>query len=167
MEFNKDILNKNWAKLEQEKIIVGSSLDNIQNTELGDYWIFVVTILDNEKGNKNYFTTGWDRDRDLPILFRQSYYDYLNSGVMYSYEEYIEEWLKAYDEESKKQQFIQVTEVCPNCGREITISVSKDTEYLKFCPFCGEQDVYLCSECIDKYGDCNTKIGFCKDKCHL
>ena len=48
----------------------------------------------------------------------------------------------------------EVHEVCPNCGNEIHAFVLGGIESIDVCPFCGEKNVLLCSECMDEIGDC-------------
>lgn len=50
--------------------------------------------------------------------------------------------------------YIFVTECCPNCGQEIDLMIREGEEKIPFCPYCGEKDVLLCSECMEELGDC-------------
>lgn len=54
----------------------------------------------------------------------------------------------------RKYETIPITEVCPNCGKEIAMRVPKGTEKINFCPHCGYKNVYLCSECMEEVGAC-------------
>jgi len=52
-----------------------------------------------------------------------------------------------------------VTEVCPECGTENTISWDvEDAGYRAYCPHCGTP-MLLCSECADR---CGWKDGRCR-----
>lgn len=62
-----------------------------------------------------------------------------------------------------RRTYFEVTECCPQCGEEITTRVEVGTIKLNYCPYCGEQDVLLCSECMALYGDCDRNVGFCKN----
>lgn len=101
MIFNQNII-KGYYPINYQ-IITGSSVDDIYDEELGDHWAFVIAVLDKEKENPNFFTVNFDRDRELSLLFRQSYQDYLNSGCPYCYLEFIQDWLQAYQKEISKE----------------------------------------------------------------
>lgn len=57
-----------------------------------------------------------------------------------------------------------VTECCPRCGREITITWSiEENGYKAFCPYCGGR-LMLCSECAYPHDNCDysTSSDTCK-----
>lgn len=53
-----------------------------------------------------------------------------------------------------ERKTLHVVEVCSNCDHEIEMDVVPGTEKINFCPYCGQKDVYLCSECMEELGDC-------------
>lgn len=64
----------------------------------------------------------------------------------------------------------EVTEVCPNCMREVTISgwdVRKDG-FRAYCPYCGDR-LMLCDECFHRHGDFCDDCDYCSktDTCRF
>ena len=61
----------------------------------------------------------------------------------------------------------EITEVCPNCDREVTMTwVIKQDGYKAFCPYCGHR-LMLCDACLhneNDYNNCDycTKTDSCK-----
>lgn len=55
---------------------------------------------------------------------------------------------------------IEVTEMCPYCGREVSMFWGIEADgYKAFCPYCGER-LMLCGECSDC--DYDSRTDTCK-----
>lgn len=173
---NVDIVQERYSKIDADTIISGALVDDISNAEISDIIAFTEAIKTKEyeaknASRKNFFTVDYDREEELPILFRQSYHDYANTDRSYSYFEYVMEWLGIYDDAIQKQRAhsqdpTEFIECCPNCGGEIDITLPGDSKEIPFCPYCGQPHVLLCSECMEVIGDChrNDPKAFCYGK---
>ena len=163
---NTDIVKERYSAIDADTIISGSLIDDISGGELSDIIAFTEAVISKEQATKElnpsaeYFTVDYDREEELPILFRQSYRDYQNTTRDYSYFEYVMEWLDIYDQAIKHERECsnepkEFVECCPNCSEEITITLPGNAKEIPFCPYCAQPHVLLCSECMERIGDCD------------
>lgn len=144
-----------------EELYTNRYYDTLANSDIGDIIGFTEKVMELEKDNRLTFTREMDRDEDLADLFRFCMANYHKSGMQYSFVEFTEEVLLNLEVESKKP--LSIVECCPNCGVEIQMTVLPGTEKINFCPYCGQPNIYLCSECIEEIGDCrpSTSCAYC------
>lgn len=96
-------------------------------------------------------------DDNIPL---GSYYFGKMSGVKWAREalEKVRSAIVYADEPS------EVTEMCPSCGKEVTLIWDTEKDgYKAFCPYCGEW-LMLCSACHDDGHGCDydTETGECR-----
>lgn len=165
-EFNKLIVDEMFDKLQPTKQR-GCHLEDIADYVIGDIIGFAEAIANKEKEDPNYFTKEYDRDVELPILFRESVKDFDNLQVGCCYSDFLSEWLDDYNTaiQANRNKHIEFIEVCPHCGQEIDIFLSQNSKVIPFCPHCGAKEILLCSECHE-FTNCdrNDPRAFCYGK---
>lgn len=143
----------------QQDLTTNSAIDQCTNDALGNVFGFLETVTSLEQRGVITFTLEMDRDGELADLLRLCLHDYIQEKPDIVFTEYAAEWLEIRD--NLLHTPLEIVEVCPNCGREIHLHLNEPRQKIPFCPYCGQKDVWLCSECMDYHGDCDGR-GFCK-----
>lgn len=112
-------------------------------------YVDVVCAADGHDGGNYWYVYDFENGMEVYDLFQKevgrledfglSGQDVIDFAVNYR--------SKKIEEPATDDRTYEVTELCPNCGREITMTWDTDTDGFKaFCPHCGGR-LMLCDEC--------------------